>query len=101
MESAFTQARQRRGSAPLRQLFQESARPMATHQTVGAFYRGWRLMGLDSTILDWPDNARAFGRPLAPRRARGEIGWLNITPGAGSSHAKANSTDFGILIKYS
>jgi hypothetical protein len=66
VESAFTQARQRLGVAPLRQLFEEFARPMATHQTVGAFYRGWRLMGLDSTVLDLPDtpdNARAFGRP--------------------------------------
>jgi len=65
-ESAFTQARRRLGVAPLRQLFERCARPMATHQTVGAFYRGWRLMGLDSTVLDLPDtpaNDRAFGRP--------------------------------------
>jgi hypothetical protein len=69
-ESAFTQARQRLGVTPLRQLFEELARPMATHQTVGAFYRGWRLMGLDSTVLDLPDtpsNARAFGRPGTAR----------------------------------
>jgi len=69
-ESAFTQARQRLGVAPPRQLFEECARPMATHQTVGAFYRGWRLMGLDSTVLDLPDtpaNARAFGRPGTAR----------------------------------
>jgi hypothetical protein len=69
-ESAFTQARRRLGVAPLRQLFEEFARPMATHQTVGAFYRGWRLMGLDSTVLDLPDtpaNARAFGRPGTAR----------------------------------
>jgi Insertion element 4 transposase N-terminal/Transposase DDE domain len=70
VESAFTQARQRLGVAPLRQLFEECARPMATHQSVGAFYRGWRLMGLDSTVLDLPDtpaNARAFGRPGTAR----------------------------------
>src|SRR6516165_3576698 len=39
---------------------------LPSHQTVGAFYRGWRLMGLDSTVLDLPDtpaNDRAFGRP--------------------------------------
>jgi hypothetical protein len=66
VESAFTQARQRLGIPPLRQLFLDVARPMATHQTVGARYRGWRLMGLDSTVLDLPDtpaNDRAFGRP--------------------------------------
>lgn len=65
-ESAFTQARRRLGVAPLRQLFEEFARPMATHQAIGAFYRGWRLMGLDSTVLDLPDtpaNAHSFGRP--------------------------------------
>lgn len=69
-ESAFTQARRRLGVAPLRQLFEEFARPMATHQTAGAFHRGWRLMGLDSTVLDLPDtpdNARAFGRPGTAR----------------------------------
>src|SRR5262249_1077414 len=72
VESAFTQARQRLGVAPLRQLFEECARPMATHQTVGAFYHGWRLMGLDSTVLDLPDtpaNAKAFGRPGTARAA--------------------------------
>src|SRR4051794_29808479 len=65
-DSAFTRARRRLGVAPLRRLFLEAARPMATHQTIGAFYRGWRLMGLDGTTLDLPDtpeNARTFGRP--------------------------------------
>jgi Transposase DDE domain/Insertion element 4 transposase N-terminal len=65
-DSAFTQARRRLGVAPLRQLFLETARPMATHQTIGASYRGRRLLGLDGTTLDLPDtpeNARTFGRP--------------------------------------
>jgi hypothetical protein len=69
VESAFTQARQRLGVAPLRQLFEECARPMATHETVGASYRGWRLTGLDSTALDLPDtpaNARASAAPAPP-----------------------------------
>jgi hypothetical protein len=69
-ESAFVQARRRLGVPPLRRLFLEVARPMAAHQTAGAFYRGWRLMGLDSTVLDLPDtpeNARAFGRPGTAR----------------------------------
>jgi hypothetical protein len=45
---------------------------MATHQTIGAFHRGWRLMGLDGTTLDVPDtpaNARTFGRPTTGRAA--------------------------------
>ncbi len=69
-DSAFTQARRRLGVAPLRRLFLETARPMATHQTPGASYRGWRLMGLDGTVLDLPDtpeNARTFGRPTTGR----------------------------------
>jgi hypothetical protein len=69
-DSAFTQARRRLGVAPLRRLFLETARPMATHQTAGATYRGWRLMGLDGTTLDLPDtpdNARTFGRPTTGR----------------------------------
>src|SRR3954451_21351316 len=69
-DSAFSQARRRLGVAPLRHLFLETARPMATHQTVGASYHGWRLMGLDGTTLDLPDtpeNARTFGRPTTGR----------------------------------
>jgi hypothetical protein len=69
-DSASSQARRRLGVAPLRHLFLATARPMATHQTVGASYRGWRLMGLDGTTLalpDTPDNARTFGRPTTGR----------------------------------
>jgi hypothetical protein len=69
-DSAFSQARRRLGVAPLRRLFLETARPMATHQAVGAFYRGRRLMGIDGTVLDLPDtpeNERAFGRPSSGR----------------------------------
>jgi hypothetical protein len=69
-DSAFSQARRRLGVAPLRHLFHRTARPMATHQTGGAFYKGWRLMGLDGTTLDLPDtpeNARTFGRPTTGR----------------------------------
>ena len=71
-DSAFSQARRRLGVAPLRQLFLETAQPMATHQTIGAFYHGWRLMGIDGTTLDLPDtpeNARTFGRPTTKRAA--------------------------------
>lgn len=80
VESAFTQARQRLGVAPLRLLFEQCARPMATHQTVGAFYKGFRLMGLDSTVLDLPDtpdNARAFGRP-GTKRAEGAFPQIRL-----------------------
>jgi hypothetical protein len=64
-ESAFSKARQRLGVAPLRELFREVARPMAHAGTLGAFYRRWRLMGIDGTTFDMPDtpaNERIFGR---------------------------------------
>ncbi len=43
---------------------------MATHETIGASYRGFHLMGLDGTVLDLPDtpeNVRTFGRPRTGR----------------------------------
>lgn len=63
--SAFTKARNRLGVAPLRALFQQLAHPIAQPGTPGAFYRTWRLMGIDGTTFDLPDtpaNARVFGR---------------------------------------
>jgi hypothetical protein len=65
-ESAFTKARQRLGVTPLRELFTATAaEPLAGPRTPGAFYRGWRLMGIDGTVFDMPDtpaNERVFGR---------------------------------------
>jgi hypothetical protein len=71
-DSAFAQARRRLGVAPLRHLFLQVARPMATHQTRGSARAGWHLMGIDGTTLDLPDtpaNARTFGRPGGGRAA--------------------------------
>jgi hypothetical protein len=65
-KSALVQARARLGAAPLRVLFEQAARPLATEQTQGAFYRGLRVLALDGTCLDvadTPANAAAFGRP--------------------------------------
>lgn len=64
-ESAFSKARQRLGVAPVRELFRDVARPLAAPGVPGAFYRGWRLMGIDGTTFDMPDtpeNERIFGR---------------------------------------
>src|SRR4051812_50151889 len=83
-DSAFTQARRRLGVAPLRRLFLEAAPPLATHQTIGAFYPGWRLMGLHGTTPHpphTPENAPPLGRPptrpprgrLPPRPAPGPL----------------------------
>jgi hypothetical protein len=72
VKSALIQARARLGPAPLKALFDQAAVPLATPTTLGAWYRGWRLLALDGTCVDAPDtpaNADAFGRP---RSGRGE-----------------------------
>ena len=69
-KSALSKARARVGSAPLRRLFEETAVPMASASTPGAWYLGWRLMSLDGSTLEVPDspaNGRHFGRPGASR----------------------------------
>jgi Insertion element 4 transposase N-terminal/Transposase DDE domain len=65
-KSSLARARARLGPAPLRELFVEVARPLATKATKGAWYRNWRLLALDGTTLDvadTPANVAAFGRP--------------------------------------
>src|SRR6266508_6973998 len=65
-KSSIARARARLGPAPLRELFVEVARPLATQATKGAWYRDWRLVALDGTTLDvadTPANLAAFGRP--------------------------------------
>jgi hypothetical protein len=72
--SSLCVARQRLGVAPLRQLFRRVVRPLARPETPGAFYRGFRLMGIDGVVFDVPDsdiNAATFGRPSAGPRGDG------------------------------
>ena len=69
-KSALVQARARLGAAPLRVLFEQAARPLATQATQGAWYRDRRLVALDGTCLDvadTPANQAAFGRPHTSR----------------------------------
>jgi len=72
-KSAFSKARERVGSEPLRRLFEEVARPLAESGTQGAWYRSWRLMSIDGSTLevpDTPENEGAFGRPSVSRGER-------------------------------
>lgn len=72
--SSLCVARQRLGVGPMRQLFHHVVRPRARPETPGAFYGGWRLMGIDGVINDVPDsdvNAAAFGRPSGGTRGDG------------------------------
>lgn len=68
--SSLCEARQRLGIEPVRQVFHQVVRPLATPDTPGAFYRGFRLVGCDATVLDAPDssaNAAAFDRATGSR----------------------------------
>jgi hypothetical protein len=70
VKSAFSEARRRLGVAPLRRVFRETARPIATDRTMGAFYHGLRLKVIDGVHLDVPDtvgNVAAFGRSVTTR----------------------------------
>jgi hypothetical protein len=72
--SSLCVARRRLGIGPVRHLFEQVVHPLAQPETPGAFYRGLRLVGLDSTVYDVPDsdaNAAVFARPSAGPRGDG------------------------------
>src|SRR5437763_5051621 len=48
-KSTITRARTRLGVAPLKELYQRVAHPLAVADTPGAWYRGRRLVSLDGT----------------------------------------------------
>lgn len=78
-KSTLTEARQRLGVRPVRELFGRVVRPIATPDTPGAFRFGLRLMAIDGTTLTMPDspaNARSFGVPTT-RRGSGD--WATTT----------------------
>jgi Insertion element 4 transposase N-terminal len=62
----LTQARQRLGYEPVKEVLAQVARPVATEDTPGAFLGPWRKMSIDGLEWDVPDtepNAAAFGYP--------------------------------------
>jgi hypothetical protein len=63
---AISKARARLGSAVLAALFDRVCVPVAAADTPGAFYRSWRLVAVDGTTFDAPDeaaNTARFGKP--------------------------------------
>ncbi|MET8183643.1 IS4 family transposase [Streptomyces sp. NPDC005336] len=67
---AISRARARLGPEPMRALFARVCQPVATAETVGAWYRGRRVVAVDGTTLDvadTPDNDAFFGRPGSGR----------------------------------
>ena len=72
--SSLCVARKRLGVAPVRTLFTNTVRPLAVPGTIGAFYKGFRLVSVDGVIYnvpDTPENERAFGRPSGGDRGMG------------------------------
>jgi len=72
--SSLCVARQRLGVAPVLHLFRTTVRPLATPDTPGAFYRGFRLVAIDGVVYNTPDseaNDKAFGRPSGGDRGMG------------------------------
>ena len=69
--SSLCFARQRLGVAPVRQLFAQVVHPLAQPQAPGAFYRGWRLMGIDGTSSMSPTRMPTRPPSHAPPRANG------------------------------
>lgn len=69
-KAAISQARSRLGAEPLRELWTQSAQPVAFEGQPGAFYRDLRLVSLDGSTLDVADtesNASHFGRQNSSR----------------------------------
>ena len=69
-KGAISQARQKVGAAPLRDLYHEQVQPHGPLDMPGVGYRGLRVMALDGSTLDMPDeqaNAAQFGYPGASR----------------------------------
>lgn len=66
---AISQARNRLGVEPLKQLYEQVVQPVATQKTQGACYREWHLVAMDGFTLEVPDteaNRTAFARPESP-----------------------------------
>lgn len=69
-KGAISQARTQVGIAPLRQLYQEQVRCHGPVGMPGVWYGGLRVMAIDGSSLDMPDeasNAKHFGYPAASR----------------------------------
>jgi hypothetical protein len=69
-KGAISQARGQVGVAPLRQLYQEQVGPNGPVGMPGVWYAGLRVMAIDGSTLNMPDevaNAKYFGYPGASR----------------------------------
>jgi hypothetical protein len=77
-KGAISQARREVGARVLKQLYEEQVKPIGAPGMPGVWYRGHRLMALDGSTLDMPDeagNAERFGYATTPR---GEAGFPQL-----------------------
>ena len=101
----ITQARQRLGYEPLRELFSQVAVPVAEELTRGAFLGRWRLMAIDGFEWDAPDtkeNAAAFGYSGAKAGDQGRAAFPKVrvvTVSECASHAVAGAAIGGVAGK--
>jgi hypothetical protein len=67
--SSLCEGRKRLGVEPLRMLHEAVVRPLARPDAPGGFYRGLRLVSIDSTVMDVPDSEanQIFGRSSGSR----------------------------------
>ena len=71
-KSSISRARTRPGAAPFKALRDSCVAPLARDDTLGAWWRGLRLVAFDGWVLNLPDEARnreEFGLPGASRGA--------------------------------
>jgi hypothetical protein len=78
VKSSISEARVRLGWEPMRQLHDEIVKPIATESTQGAWYRQWRLVSLDGSELDIPDEAENRTVFEKAKTSRGEAGFPQI-----------------------
>jgi hypothetical protein len=101
----ITQARQRLGYEPVKELFAEVAAPVADELTPGAFLGNWRLMAIDGLEWDAPDtreNAAAFGFAGAGADAAGRPAFPKVravTISECASHAVIDAAMGGVAGK--
>lgn len=96
--SAITQARQRLGVEPLRELFERTAVPVAGRGTKGAWCGTRRLMAIDGFMLDvpnTPENAAEFGRKSNGVKASAFPQVLAVVLGECGSHAVVGASFAG------
>lgn len=80
-KSGISQARTRLGEKPVRRLYEQTVKPIATEETQGAFYRGWHVTAMDGSTMevpDTPENEEAFGRPESPSGGKSAFPLIRI-----------------------